>query len=309
MVQQMLFPGMEPPPQPTYPILPVTLEHYPKQVKVRLAGNAPGLYALGNLNLLQLPNTAVVGTKATKDKPVSDKGNAIAKDCVRQLVTQGRAIVTGFNYGIDRLVAKVALTNQGCVILVLSHGFDNFFKNFKENDWIFSRYVGRSLVKQKLWDWDRVLILSQFSPQAGWSKSRAKQASVTTVALSHQLIVVEAYDAPGDLEIGEAGLRMGLPVFTPEFSQEEPCNAGNFILLRQGALPLRKTRAAGQVNLQSLTPDSILAPPILDQTNHGHPDLSSPYPYPGDRATLLCNVKDLAMNEDSSWALEAAVNA
>lgn len=251
MTQTELFPELtdesQEAPQSCWRGVPLKDYLYPRQLKIRLKGYAPTLAAMGNLELLNRDLVTVVGTKTSlkENRRASDKGNAVAKDTVKQLVAQGKVIVTGFHYGIDELAARVALSNQGGVIIVLGHGF----KNFKAPDWKFSYYANNQRITRHLWNWDQILVLSQFHYAAGWSRDRADRSAVTMAALGEHLIVVEAHDVLGDLQAGLAGLRLGLPVLVPEFGVEEPHNAGNFQLLRQGALPLRKSKATGRINL------------------------------------------------------------
>lgn len=42
------------------------------------------------------------------------------------------------------------------------------------------------------WDWNRVLVISQFEPEDSWQTFRAMTRNQLIIALSHAMVVIEA---------------------------------------------------------------------------------------------------------------------
>ncbi|RLI74095.1 DNA processing protein DprA [Archaeoglobales archaeon] len=72
------------------------------------------LYAKGNVNLLQEPAVAIVGTRE-----LSEEGETYARKIAEFYARQGFVIVSGLAIGVDTVAMKSALKSGGRVIAVL----------------------------------------------------------------------------------------------------------------------------------------------------------------------------------------------
>jgi DNA processing protein len=174
-------------------------------------------------------------------RKASLKGLEIAKDCVNQLVNQGFVIVSGYADGVDQQVHLVALEFGGSTIIVLPEGLLNF-------------RVHRVL--QDIWDWNRVLVISEFLPKAVWLASRAMQRNKTIIGLSKVMVLVEAGENGGSIDAGRRALEMKRKLYVP-FCESKPgdATAGNKKLLEIGGVPLLKDKKTGSANLNELIED------------------------------------------------------
>jgi len=93
-------------------------EHYPKLLKE--IHNPPFiLFARGNINLLQNPAIAVVGTRH-----LTHYGKQVTENIVRELVAQNLIVVSGLAMGIDAEAHITTLKNNGTTFAVLASGLD-----------------------------------------------------------------------------------------------------------------------------------------------------------------------------------------
>lgn len=102
------------------------------------------------------------------------------------------------------------------------------------------------------WDWDRVLVVSEFMPHDGWMASRAMHRNNTIIALSDAMFVVEAGDTGGSLDAGLKTISMGKSLFVPRYEQIPDSAKGNPILLSRGAQPMMRKRLTSRVNIEGL---------------------------------------------------------
>lgn len=206
---------------------------YPVDLKKTLSKNAPTVIStIGNIDLVKKNRVGFCGSRKA-----SDKGMEVAKDCVEQLVEKNVVIVSGYAAGIDEQTHLTALRNGGSTIIVLPEGINGF-------------RIKKEL--KAVWDWDRVLVISEFAPNAIWSAGRAMQRNNSIIALSDIMILIEAGETGGSMEAGKKTLELGKYLFAPVY-QGMPENAkGNQILLNKGAFPLKKSAATMRANLSKV---------------------------------------------------------
>lgn len=208
------------PGQPSYPL------------SMSRGGKAPVLSTLGNLDLLDTPGLGFCGSRKA-----SEKGIAVTLDCAEQAVKAGFTVISGNAAGVDLAAHHTALAHGGATILVLAEGIDRF------------------RVRQELrpvWDWARVLVISQFVPQAVWQAYRAMERNDVIISLSRAMIVVEAGETGGTLAAGLRTLQLGKPLFVAEYENIEQVAPGNAQLLGKGASRLRRSRETGRANVAAL---------------------------------------------------------
>ena len=198
------------------------------------------LQFLGNVALADGPGVGVCGSRRA-----SDKSLGLMRRSVERLVGDGYVIVSGNAAGIDREAHLAALEQGGHTIMVLPHGIGHF---------------RIPVPLRPVWDWRRVLVLSQFAEREGWAVGRAMLRNRTIMGLSRALMVLEAGEAGGTMAAGLEALRLGMPLHVFEYAST-PAAPGNRILLGRGATPIKKQRANGAPNLHRLLSDLAAQPP------------------------------------------------
>lgn len=111
------------------------------------------------------------------------------------------------------------------------------------------------------------LVLSQFSPQAGWFARQAMARNELVCRLAQAVIVIasgpERDDRgrmSGTFAAAQCAFQLGLPVFVLSPQVLPQCPPGNADLLQLGALELFPDRAAAQVQAclnPALTPTAV----------------------------------------------------
>lgn len=206
---------------------------YPGELKKCLSTNTPPVLSyIGNINLL---NSKKVGFSGSRK--VSDKGIAIACDCVEQLSEKDICIVSGYASGVDHIVQKAAMEQNLPTIIVLPEGIENFRikQEFKE-----------------IWDWDKVLVLSEFMPNDKWMQGRAMTRNNTIVGLSDIMIVVEAGESGGSFDAGTRAIEKGKYLFVPQYNIAPTSALGNNILINKGAWSIKMNSQTGKANLSKI---------------------------------------------------------
>jgi DNA processing protein len=204
--------------------------NYPAAVSGALGRKAPTLHVIGNIDLLNNPGIGFCGSRKA-----SEKGLAVAADCAEQVARAGVTVISGNASGIDRTAHYAALKAGGTTILVIPEGTDHF-------------RVRRDLVP--VWDWDRVLVVSQFEPNAVWQAYRAMARNEVIIALSRAMIVIEAGATGGTLDAGLRTLSAGKPLFVAMYEQMDEKVPGNAQLLGNGGVAIAKSRSTGRANLE-----------------------------------------------------------
>jgi DNA processing protein len=206
---------------------------YPNRLKEILGDRAPSLlFALGNLSLLENKGAGFCGSRRA-----SEKGLQTAGDLAKQLVNNGMLVVSGYAAGVDRVTHETALANQGSTIVVLPEGIQQF-------------RIRTEL--KSVWDWRRVCVISEFTPNAIWSIQNAMQRNATICGLSAALILIEAKATGGSYAAGELCLKLGVPLFAPVYDGMPAEARGNQLLLGRGARPLLKSRSRNKANVDPL---------------------------------------------------------
>ena len=209
-------------------------QSYPVNLKSLLKLNTPPVLSMiGNINLLSNRTVGFSGSRK-----VSEKGVAITKDCVEQLSQEKDiSIVSGYAQGVDKEAHYTALASGGSTIIILPNGISSF-------------YVRQEL--KDVWDWDRVLVISEYLPKDKWSVSRAMNRNNTIIGLSDIMVVVEAGLTGGSLDAGLRTLEDNKPLYVPLYSDYPESALGNKVLLERGAKCIRRSRQSNRANVMSL---------------------------------------------------------
>lgn len=207
--------------------------NYPDDLKQYLSTNTPSVLSyIGNLNLLNKKKVGFSGSRK-----VSDKGIAITKDCVEQLSEKDICIVSGYAAGVDHIAHYTAIEQGASTIIVLPEGIESFRikKEFKD-----------------IWDWDRILVLSEFMPDDKWTASRAMLRNNTIIGLSDIVVVVEAGETGGSLDAGLKTIERGKYLFVPQYGVVPDSALGNNLLINRGAFPIKMKQETGRANLSKI---------------------------------------------------------
>lgn len=209
-------------------------QSYPVNLKSLLKLNTPPVLSMiGNINLLSNRTVGFSGSRK-----VSEKGVAITKDCVEQLSQEKDvSIVSGYAQGVDKEAHYTALASGGSTIIILPNGISSF-------------YVRQEL--KDVWDWDRVLVISEYLPKDKWSVSRALNRNNTIIGLSDIMVVVEAGLTGGSLDAGLRTLEDNKPLYVPLYSDYPESALGNKVLLERGAKCIRRSRQSNRANVMAL---------------------------------------------------------
>jgi DNA processing protein len=203
---------------------------YPSLLSAVLGRDAPQrLEWIGNLSLLSRPSVGFCGSRKA-----SAKGLETAADCAAQAAECGVVVVSGYAAGVDETAHFQALAKNGSTIIVLPEGISYF-------------RVRREL--RDVWDWDRVLVLSQFSADERWQSFRAMARNKVIIGLSDAMIVIEAGETGGTMDAGRSTLRYGQPLFVAQYEEVTQDALGNKYLIELGARPLSRLRSTGRANM------------------------------------------------------------
>ena len=203
---------------------------YPNSLLKNLSLNTPPVLSyLGNKNLLNLKSVGFCGSRKA-----SEKGLQVAIDCSEQIVENKLVVISGYASGVDQQTHYTTLEKGGTTIMVLPYGIDQF-------------YIRKKL--EKVWDWDRVLVLSQFLPKQIWTVQRAMARNSIIIGLSEAMILIESRSKGGSFSAGEETLKLKKKLFTPIYEGMPEFAVGNEILLKRGAIALKKSRKTGRANL------------------------------------------------------------
>ncbi|ORB13964.1 hypothetical protein BST37_12185 [Mycobacterium noviomagense] len=189
---------------------------YPK--RLALSPQAPAaLFVKGPLELLEQPAIGMCGSRHA-----SSEGLRAAHACADAVSRRGYTVVSGYAKGVDSAAHSAALASGGTTVIVLPEGINRF--RIRRGEF------------QKLWDPQRVAVVSQFAPDQKWFASGAMVRNTVISGLSQALVVVEAGETGGTLAAGEYALQRGQTVWTLQLFDAP---AGNKLLIDNGAKVIR----------------------------------------------------------------------
>lgn len=139
------------------------------------------LIFLGNKDILKKKSVAIVGSRHSSESYLE-----IAKECAAQAVRNRYPVISGNANGIDLEAHYSALRAGGETIMVLPEGVENFY------------------IKPKLksvWDWDRVLVISEFLRNEKWSARNAMLRNKTIIDYSIAVIAIFNEKSKGTLNL------------------------------------------------------------------------------------------------------------
>lgn len=152
------------------------------------------LYYRGNIDLLNLPAVAIVGTRKC-----SDYGEYITQELVKGLSVLNIAIVSGLAKGIDAIAHQAALQYGMKTIAVLGSGINNIYPREHQN-------LAEEIAKNGL-------LLSEYSGDTSALPQNFPMRNRIVSGLCLATIVVEAPVKSGALITARFALEQGREVF------------------------------------------------------------------------------------------------
>jgi DNA processing protein len=202
---------------------------------------APIIFYRGNKELFYRDGIGMCGSRH-----VSDRGVEAASRCGRYATEMGLTVVSGYAAGVDTATHLAALREGGSTVVVLAEGMD-FFR------------VKRAFAAD--FDWDRILVVSQFPPSQPWRAHAAMARNAIIFGLPKALLVVEAGERGGTLAAGKGALKLGRSVIAVDFGDETP--PGNRILIEKGARAVRTPPQLRAAFYEVRSADPVVESPTL----------------------------------------------
>ena len=192
-------------------------ERYPARLRDTLKHQAPSvLFGAGDIRLLQRAGVAVVGSRN-----IDEKGAAFARELGAKTVAARLPVVSGGARGTDRLAMDGAIQAEGVAIGALADSLEATI---------------RKLDVQPLLADERLVLVTPYSPAAGFSVGAAMGRNKVIYGLSKFAVVVSSDFKTGGTWAGAAEALKGrwCPVFVRD-GVEVP--KGNQELIKMGAAP------------------------------------------------------------------------
>ncbi|EGL82535.1 DNA protecting protein DprA [Caldalkalibacillus thermarum TA2.A1] len=222
----------------------ITDDNYPAQLK-EIAQPPWLLFVRGNVELLNTPCLAVVGSRKT-----TAYGQAVTKQIVPKLTEYGLSIVSGMALGIDALAHQAALEAGGGTIAVLGAGIDIIYP--QQNRHLYHRLLHQGL------------LISEYPLQTAPHPGFFPQRNRIIAGISFGVLVVEAAQKSGSLITAQYALENGREVFAVPGSIFNPQSAGTNHLIQQNGAKLVSSYQDILEELQHFLPRD--EPPSLSKT-------------------------------------------
>ncbi len=203
-------------------LLTVLDDNYPRLLKSSLKRNQtpPVLFYAGDLQILERKTIAIIGSRNA-----SETSLAFTRDVARYLAEQGANVISGNARGVDRTAYEGATSTQdGHTTVVLPHGVRKL-----------SGVQMRNLLPRI--EAGKVLLLSQFHPDAQWVVSRAMERNKVVTGLAQIVVVAEADTKGGTWEGAKSALGQHRPLYVRQ-TESPPSLPGNKALIERGGHPL-----------------------------------------------------------------------
>jgi len=196
-------------------LVPFTDPRYPKLLR-SLPDCPIALYAAGNVDALQDPQLAVVGSRNP-----SPQGRETAFDFAQYLAMRGLGITSGLALGIDTAAHRGALAAQGITLAVLGSGIDVIYPRG-------NRELSEAIQQQGA-------LLSEFPLGSAPRRANFPQRNRIIAGLCLGTLVVEATRRSGSLITARSANDRGREVFAVPGSIHNPLSRGCHELIKQGA--------------------------------------------------------------------------
>ena len=179
------------------------------------------LYYKGDLNALQKPGIAIIGTR----EPDID-GKRAGEHFAKIFSKQGFNIISGLAIGCDTLGHRGALDAEGITTAILAHGLDSVYPT--ENEKLATEIVERG-----------GLLLSEYSLGIPVSRYNLVARDRLQSALAKACLVIETGRHGGTMHAAQATLVANKPLLVVDYNDKVgEKKQGNEWLISQGAIRL-----------------------------------------------------------------------
>jgi DNA protecting protein DprA len=205
----------------TIQIMTVLDPTYPKLLKLALTRSKipPVLFYTGDLGILERRTIAIIGSRNANETSL-----AFTRATAQYLSQNGTNVISGHARGVDRAAYEGATSTDGYTTVVLPHGIRKL-----------SKVQMRDL--QPRIEAGKVLLLSQFHPDAPWVVSRAMERNSVVTGLAQVVIVAESDSKGGTWEGANGALKQGRKLYVRS-AEAGDILPGNKLLLERGGNPL-----------------------------------------------------------------------
>lgn len=221
-------------------ILTLEDELYPVELK-NIYDPPAIIYCMGNLDILENPKIAIVGSRKA-----SSKGKEFAQALAANLSELGIVVVSGFAYGID-ISAHIGAMSKGSTIAVLGSGLKRIYPEAHK------KYVNQLL--------DKGLIISEFPLNEPPMSYNFPKRNRIISGLSLGVCVVEASSKSGSLITARLALNQGREVFAVP-AAPYMFNNGTNKLIKEGA-----KLTENYMDILDEFTDILELPKVIDKTD------------------------------------------
>jgi DNA processing protein len=200
---------------PRHHVVPFTDRHYPASLR-GTARHPIALYVVGNLDSLNDPQLAIVGSR----NPTA-AGQDTAHEFSEYLAGRGLVITSGLALGVDSAAHRGALAAQGATLAVFGSGVDVIYPRR-------NRLLAEEIQQQGA-------LISGFPLGTPPRRENFPQRNAIIAGLSLGTLVVEATRRSGSLITARLAASHGRKVFAIPGSIHNPLSRGCHELIRQGA--------------------------------------------------------------------------
>ena len=197
-----------------FKILTAKDKHFPERLTSKLGSAFPRLTAVGNLDILIDPQTAITGLFCSRSCP----GSLIlpALDHVRILRDTGRTVIGGFHSHMEQECLNLLLRGTQPIIICPARAIDNMRM---PDAW-------KKPLAEK-----RLLVVSPFAKShKRVTEKLANQRNDFVAALSDEIFIIHAASSSGTFDIAMRAIKTGKKAYTINAME-------NSDLIRAGAVP------------------------------------------------------------------------
>ncbi|MBP7024517.1 MAG: DNA-processing protein DprA [Clostridia bacterium] len=198
-------------------------EIYPEQLR-KIKNPPKQLYLKGNIELLKQNCIAIIGSRSC-----TKNGENLAKKFASELSGQGLTIVSGMAKGIDAIVHRKTIDENGKTIAVLGSGLNYIFP--KENEGLYYDILKSG-----------GLIISEYSPNVEPNSKMFLERNRIVSGISIGILVIEAMDRSGTSVTARLATQQGRKVFVLPHEIEDIHGKGTNKLIRKGATLITSTQ-------------------------------------------------------------------
>jgi DNA processing protein len=193
---------------------------YPEKMLNLPAQDIPAaLYSIGDISLTKKPSATIISGEKT-----SEKGTAIALSSAAQFTDKNITAAGTLTGEAVTSMQISALEKGGKTIAVIPGG-------------ILTYELPKRITE--LFDPHRVLILSPFSPNEPSTPKNIPLQIMTLCAISKAIFVIELPDNDITRNISASAKALNIPLYTAEYADYPAEAAGNSVLIKNGAIPVR----------------------------------------------------------------------